>query len=816
MLLAAALGSVVACGDEAGARPTAGATAAPSGAVATDETGEVTEPVHEAPFATGAAADPRPSLDLGASAAEGSESVECRPLSVAVPDGPGHDAAAAYLEAIAAWNRALEAGGEDEPELDAYFAHFAPSLDCFYGGPRTIAEVRRARAAHARETGALTVLLLDVVRADDDEVVLLDQGRDGEWRLHEKAVALRRIDGRWLVSAEAGGAHPACLEEAFVDRPAVRRVRECRRAHDEAMDELNDAYGPGECGNGCEIDMDRRLAALHGCLVGHSGGPSWSSVAGDGTLSRIEDVAWGSALSPSSEAAETCGPFLADAVLHRDLDGDGRTDAAILAAGVASVFTVERGLLVRVARLFGPSRTDEGSECCGEPEATGIRIEDDGTVVVSHDEAEERFVWHAGSSGAAGAFVSPERAPHLDRLHALEAALLAHPHEPRTLIELAELHQALGESADALYDEAIDWLGTPTSAAERTLLAGALIHRALASSGDDARADLERAVAVAATDEARAALAAVPPSTSVLESWLDAPSMAPPVPAGVSAVTYGASRALARATLPGDPTTGAASARSRPDTAWVVAAAETIWVALHADGAWHAHAVEGTACTRVALAPGPAFAPLVVVETTATPTTTVATGTTALTTPVWWADHALRAHAFARSWSTPSGSGEREIWIGPLGTITLGPRAPAEAAASFWLGSETQIEAYEDCRGARPARQRACRTLVEAAHEDAVDFVLRAAPPTGPVTFLGRRLRGSDAIEAAVYDELGLTATLVGEETVEPLVFQVQHDGDVLWLVAGSGYGECGFLRFAASAEGYSLVEIGRRDFGPP
>ena len=153
----------------------------------------------------------------------------------------------------------------------AYLAGFAPTLICFYGEV-DVPRARIERRAHADRGDELRSIDLEVLRATDDEALLLDRGiwfHATELDTHEKLVLLRRdASGRFVITAEtnasAPGEVPACaaLRLALPDAGDVftfcaPRTRRCTRycaSHD-----------PGD-GNFLDVCMNDCGVAAHRCF----------------------------------------------------------------------------------------------------------------------------------------------------------------------------------------------------------------------------------------------------------------------------------------------------------------------------------------------------------------------------------------------------------------------------------------------------------------------------------------------------------------------------------------------------------------------
>lgn len=167
---------------------------------------------------------------------------------VAAPAAPSEPlpARAAYLALVAAYNRGDRA---------VYEAALAPQLRCFHDER----DVPRERVAARRfETpGALAIASLVAVEASVDRVVLLDRGffSAGERQvLHEKLVALERVEGGWRLVAEVSARAPGCLEGIAAPR-GDPRFAACRDGHGACMSACSD----GACRDGCR---DVALACL--------------------------------------------------------------------------------------------------------------------------------------------------------------------------------------------------------------------------------------------------------------------------------------------------------------------------------------------------------------------------------------------------------------------------------------------------------------------------------------------------------------------------------------------------------------------------
>lgn len=221
------------------------------------------------------AIDEQPAVGEEPAAAEDADStatgtVDERPVESA---DPASDAVAAYQRTLDAWNALLAHGG-DPAFADAYVDNFDDPIAC--GAATTFAAVEH-RAAYRRRprstynTGGFVGtwnVAWEVLRSSPEIVVLhsyrasvvIPEGA-GVW---ERFVELRRVDGRWLISKDAGPNGLDCIESS--DRAVTAgaqpppEISRCRAAHRRCLE---------RCANECEHGWERfgLLAACHRCSL---------------------------------------------------------------------------------------------------------------------------------------------------------------------------------------------------------------------------------------------------------------------------------------------------------------------------------------------------------------------------------------------------------------------------------------------------------------------------------------------------------------------------------------------------------------------
>src|SRR6185369_9557781 len=139
----------------------------------------------------------------------------------------------------------------------------------------------------------LTVLHLDVIRADADDVVLLDVGIDAgdvPFTLHRKLVELRRVGTDWKLVGETGAASHGCLVDGVAETPASRRIAACQAA--EARDRAAYDRAIPAASHAAQEALYAIGTNAIACAFGASSGPVWLTLPADGHVARIEDVEW--------------------------------------------------------------------------------------------------------------------------------------------------------------------------------------------------------------------------------------------------------------------------------------------------------------------------------------------------------------------------------------------------------------------------------------------------------------------------------------------------------------------------------------------
>ena len=175
------------------------------------------------------------------------------PESKPAPPADGKAARQAYLGMLERLNAGDEAG---------YYAVFAERLVCFYGVAHPKAEVQKVRKLGE---GHAVKAKVEVVQATADEVALVDRG---VWRtpervgLHEKAVLMKKTDGRWLLVGEAPLAEAACLSPDFSAVAPSPALGACRAKVGDCKEFCSNPTGS----NGCESCKDGAWEAGVECL----------------------------------------------------------------------------------------------------------------------------------------------------------------------------------------------------------------------------------------------------------------------------------------------------------------------------------------------------------------------------------------------------------------------------------------------------------------------------------------------------------------------------------------------------------------------
>jgi hypothetical protein len=127
----------------------------------------------------------------------------------------------------------------------AYFAVYADTLTCWYNeaGLARAAIEGGPRGARFRTGSSATMIVdsLTIVRGDDSDVMLVDEGRvlsQGSERAHRKLIVMRRVGGAWRIVVEVSPSRHSCWHDlpagfgALSANPvsAARPARPARRA----------------------------------------------------------------------------------------------------------------------------------------------------------------------------------------------------------------------------------------------------------------------------------------------------------------------------------------------------------------------------------------------------------------------------------------------------------------------------------------------------------------------------------------------------------------------------------------------------------
>lgn len=190
--------------------------------------------------------------------------------------------------AMVAYRAAIAAYGSHD--ADAYFGAFVDPMTCFHGergyATTRLREARGAAFAPDARGSGLHVIELGVLRSGAAEVVLLDRGlywlmaAEGATRgrpymlsssdpidqgIHERAIVMRLVEGRWRIAAETDRAHLDCIEPAVAVADMPSALAACRTANSECLrgcDEM--CTGCGSC-NSCNVCPGECLTSLATC-----------------------------------------------------------------------------------------------------------------------------------------------------------------------------------------------------------------------------------------------------------------------------------------------------------------------------------------------------------------------------------------------------------------------------------------------------------------------------------------------------------------------------------------------------------------------
>jgi hypothetical protein len=177
----------------------------------------------------------------------------------------------------------------NDSDANEYFAGFVDPLVCFHGRrdePLAALRASRGRAIDAEHRRAgLFVASLEVLRASEDECVLLDRGAfwghgaEGDayphmrgssdafvGGIHEKVIVMRRVDGTWRIAAETDRAHVDCLTPTVVLPPASAELEACRTRNTSCLNECEGACGRCGACNECNLCPGECLEALADCV----------------------------------------------------------------------------------------------------------------------------------------------------------------------------------------------------------------------------------------------------------------------------------------------------------------------------------------------------------------------------------------------------------------------------------------------------------------------------------------------------------------------------------------------------------------------
>lgn len=259
-------------------------------------------------------------------------------------DGSGAEAAAAY--------RRLVEGPPRRPE--AYIAAYTPNLECFYGRRDVARATLRGRALAA----PAVIAELLVVEEGADVVTLVDRGwygGDGQLAFHEKVVRLRKVEQRWLVSAETGVRARGCLTEVLQRAPRRSwRLSHCERAIRPAVRAMVNRCDQPDDVHGCAYYSEEAQSLVRECFFGRTVD---LAIAPTG-MAGVRDVPWSQLryFYRTAWSEEDHASF--QGVTFRDVDGDRRDDA-VVTLGLQDnppvhAYAVRRGHVVELGEVAAP------------------------------------------------------------------------------------------------------------------------------------------------------------------------------------------------------------------------------------------------------------------------------------------------------------------------------------------------------------------------------------------------------------------------------------------------------------------------------